>query len=156
MPKHNKYKSTTAPKKVSDDHFCHFLKISRFTPLFRLSHLQSYNFNCTIHPLVLYNCKFHFTTAEIVISCTLKYALHHQLREENCGPHALFHRGARDAASALTDVASRGLDSRVPLEEPAMYLRIVTIVNMTTADEKRTVTVYSEEVLLKARRHLRW
>jgi len=31
--------------------------------------LKSYNYNCTIH---LFNCKFDFATAEIVISYTLK------------------------------------------------------------------------------------
>ena len=45
-----------------------FLNIFRY----RTSKFTSYNYSCTI---AIYNCKLHFTTAEIVISCTLKYAL---------------------------------------------------------------------------------
>ena len=44
---------------------------SLFSPLFDP---HTYNYNCTIHLLQLHNS--HFTTAQIVISCTLKYALH--------------------------------------------------------------------------------
>ena len=39
-----------------------------------LSRFKIYNYNCTII-LPFYNCKLHCTTAEIVISCTLKYGL---------------------------------------------------------------------------------
>ena len=45
---------------------------SVFTPLF---HSRTSKFTTTTAQLPFYNCKLHFTTAEIVISCTLKYAL---------------------------------------------------------------------------------
>ena len=47
-------------------------KFSVFTPLF---HSRTSKFTTTTAQLPFYNCKLHFTTAEIVISCTLKYAL---------------------------------------------------------------------------------
>src|SRR6218665_2247495 len=45
---------------------------SVFTLLF---HSGTSKFTITTAQLPFYNCKLHFTTAEIVISCTLKYAL---------------------------------------------------------------------------------
>jgi|SRR6218665_1868477 len=45
---------------------------SVFTPLF---HPRTSKFTTTTAQLPFYNCKLHFTTAEIVIGCTLKYAL---------------------------------------------------------------------------------
>src|SRR6218665_719947 len=45
---------------------------SVFTPLF---HSRTSKFTTTTAQLPFYNFKLHFTTAEIVISCTLKYAL---------------------------------------------------------------------------------
>src|SRR6218665_1436782 len=43
-----------------------------FSPLF---HPQTYKVTTTTAQSTFYNCKLHFTTAEIVIGCTLKYAL---------------------------------------------------------------------------------
>src|SRR6218665_85841 len=53
--------------KISDNHFFrHFLgKISRFHPPFKTTNAQ----------FSFYNYKLHFTTAEIVVSYTLKYTL---------------------------------------------------------------------------------
>ena len=52
------------------------LKISRFTPfLSTLFHSSSSKSTTTTAQFPFYNCKLHFTTAQIVISCTLKYAL---------------------------------------------------------------------------------
>ena len=54
------------------------LKISRFSvfhPSFTLFFTSK--FTTTTAQFTVYNCKLHFTTAEIVISCTLKYALGH-------------------------------------------------------------------------------
>ena len=68
-----KYKSTAAHQ--------NFLWPSLVIPpkfvCFRSSHLQSYSYNFTITTaqFTFYSCKWHFTTAEIVISYTLKYAL---------------------------------------------------------------------------------
>src|SRR6218665_2461291 len=45
---------------------------SVFTPLF---HSRTSKFTTTTAQLPFYNCKLHFTISEIVISCTLKYAL---------------------------------------------------------------------------------
>jgi len=45
---------------------------SVFTPLF---HSRTSKFTTTTAQFPFYNCKLHFRTAEIVISCTLKYAL---------------------------------------------------------------------------------
>src|SRR6218665_3384224 len=51
--------------------FSHSLQTFLFSPPFStLSNLQ-----VTTTYFTLYNCKLHFTTAEIVISYTLKYAL---------------------------------------------------------------------------------
>ena len=44
-----------------------------FTPLL---HCCTSEFTTTTAQLLFYNCKLPFTSAEIVISCTLKYALH--------------------------------------------------------------------------------
>src|SRR6218665_2195636 len=53
------------------------LEISRFSPFFStLSPCSSSKFTTTTAQFPFYNCKLHFTTAQIVISCTLKYALH--------------------------------------------------------------------------------
>src|SRR6218665_3603699 len=52
------------------------LKISPFPPFFStLFHYSSSKFTTTTAQFPFYNCKLHFTTAQIVISCTLKYAL---------------------------------------------------------------------------------
>src|SRR6218665_2233685 len=51
--------------------FQNSLTISQFcTP-----HLHTDTSKLTTAQFTFYNCKLHFTTAEIVISCTLKYAL---------------------------------------------------------------------------------
>ena len=41
----------------------------------RFFHCSSSKFTTTTAQFPFYNCKLHFTTAQIVISCTLKYAL---------------------------------------------------------------------------------
>src|SRR6218665_1944402 len=47
-----------------------------FSPFFStLFHCSSSKFTTTTAQFPFYNCKLHFTTAQIVISCTLKYAL---------------------------------------------------------------------------------
>jgi len=46
--------------------------LSFFTPVFDPA---ADKVTTTTAQFTFYNCKFHFTTAEIVISCTLKYAL---------------------------------------------------------------------------------
>src|SRR6218665_158736 len=52
------------------------LKISRFSAFFStFVHCSCSKFTTTAAQFPFYNCKFHFTTAQIVISCTLKYAL---------------------------------------------------------------------------------
>src|SRR6218665_1004661 len=52
------------------------LKISRFSAFFStFVHCSSSKFTTTTAQFPFYNCKLHFTTAQIVISCTLKYAL---------------------------------------------------------------------------------
>src|SRR6218665_2656329 len=52
------------------------LKISRFSAFFStLFHCSSSKFTTTTAQFTFYNCKLHFTTAQIVISSTLKYAL---------------------------------------------------------------------------------
>src|SRR6218665_707038 len=52
------------------------LQISRFTPFFStLFHCSSSKFTTTTAQFQFYSCKLHFTTAQIVISCMLKYAL---------------------------------------------------------------------------------
>src|SRR6218665_956376 len=48
------------------------LNFGVFTPLF---HCCTSKFTTTTAQLRFYNCKLRFTTAQIVISCTLKYAL---------------------------------------------------------------------------------
>ena len=53
----------------------HHSELVIFPPIFAPAYYkvtESYNYNCAIH---LFNCKFDFTTAEIVIGYTLKYAL---------------------------------------------------------------------------------
>src|SRR6218665_1984647 len=50
--------------------FLHFLL--HFSTLF---HCSCSKFTTATAQFPFYNCKFHFTTAQIVISCTLKYAL---------------------------------------------------------------------------------
>jgi len=50
--------------------FRHSLKMFRFSPLF-----STYKVTTTTAQFTFYNCKWHLTTAEIVISYTLKYAL---------------------------------------------------------------------------------
>src|SRR6218665_831398 len=52
------------------------LKISRFSPFFStLFHCCSSKFTTITAQFQFYNCKLHFTSAEIGIGCTLKYAL---------------------------------------------------------------------------------
>jgi len=52
------------------------LKMSRFSAFFyTLFHCSSSKFTTTSAQFPFYYCKLHFTTAQIVISCTLKYAL---------------------------------------------------------------------------------
>src|SRR6218665_816774 len=53
------------------------LNISRFSPFFStlFPQFSSSKFTTTTAQFSFYNCKLHFTTAQIVISCTLKYAL---------------------------------------------------------------------------------
>src|SRR6218665_3307475 len=54
----------------------YILKMSRFSAFFsKLFHCSSSKFTTTAAQFPFYNCKLHFTTAQIVISCTLKYAL---------------------------------------------------------------------------------
>ena len=60
-PSSYKYKSTTAHLTFLWP-FCHSLQICEFSSLFlTLSHLQSYNYNCTIHhsqlQITFYNCR---------------------------------------------------------------------------------------------------
>ena len=53
------------------------LKISRFSAFFSmLFHCSSSKFTTTTAQFPFYNCKLHFTTTQIVISCTLKCALY--------------------------------------------------------------------------------
>src|SRR6218665_1375508 len=53
------------------------LKISRFSAFFStLFHYSSLKFTTTAAQFPFYNCKLHFITAQIVISCTLKCALY--------------------------------------------------------------------------------
>jgi len=52
------------------------LKISRSSAFFStLFHCSSSQFTTSTAQFPFYNCKLHFTTAQIVISCKLKYAL---------------------------------------------------------------------------------
>src|SRR6218665_1469978 len=51
---------------------------SFFTPVFH-PHTYTVTTTTTTAQFTFYNCKLHFTTAEIVISYTLKYALLYQL-----------------------------------------------------------------------------
>ena len=69
-----KYKSTTAHQNFLWPMFPSFPRnLSFFRPCFRPSRLQSYKY--TTAEFTFYNRKWHFTTAEIVISYTLRYAL---------------------------------------------------------------------------------
>src|SRR6218665_844629 len=60
-------------------HILSFLIHSTFSQHFSVSttlfHSRTSKFTTTTAQLPFYNCKLHFTTAEIGISCTLKYAL---------------------------------------------------------------------------------
>ena len=59
------------------------LKISRFSAFFStLFHCSSSKFTTTTAQFPFYNCKLHITTTQIVISCTLKYALSKMLPEK--------------------------------------------------------------------------
>src|SRR6218665_2222215 len=52
-----------------------FSKFRAFSAFFStLFHCSSSKFTTTTAQFQFYNCKLHFTTAQIVISCTLKYA----------------------------------------------------------------------------------
>jgi len=64
----------TTAQPISSDLSCiiHSQNLPLFTPLF---HSCSSKFTTTTAQFPFYDCKLHFTTAEIVISCTLKYAL---------------------------------------------------------------------------------
>ena len=71
---------TTAQAISSDLCFIHStfsLNFPVFTPLFHSR--TSKSTTTTTAQLPFYNCELHFTTAEIVISCTLKYALYQVL-----------------------------------------------------------------------------
>src|SRR6218665_2228506 len=54
--------------------FC-IVHSQNFTLFSILFYCSSSKFTTTTAQLPFYNCKLHFTTAQIVISCTLKYAL---------------------------------------------------------------------------------
>src|SRR6218665_1215702 len=63
-------KFTTAQKRKFLSTFTQrFLNISLCSPLFSLFHSRTSKFTTTAAQLPLNNCKLHFTTAEIVISC---------------------------------------------------------------------------------------
>src|SRR6218665_2568365 len=64
----------TTAQSISSDLSCiiHSQNLPLFTLLF---HSCNSKFTTTTAQLPFYNCKLHFTTAEIVISCSLKYAL---------------------------------------------------------------------------------
>ena len=75
MPKRCKYESRTAPKsfwRPCFRHSLHSLENFSFHPFFD-SH--TYKITTTTAQFTFYNCKLHFTIAEIVISYMLKYAL---------------------------------------------------------------------------------
>src|SRR6218665_2232957 len=66
------------------------LKILRFSPFFAtLFHCSSSKFTITTAQFPFYNCKLHFTTAEIGISCTLKYALPSNFLKSVCTQYFL-------------------------------------------------------------------
>src|SRR6218665_2407229 len=69
--------SKSCSHNCTDQLFASFiLKISRFSAFFStLFHSSSSKFTSTTAQFPFFNCKLHFTTAQIVISCTLKYAL---------------------------------------------------------------------------------
>ena len=70
----------TAAGTTAQPTFLHhsFSKFHLFPPFFStLFHCFSSKFTTTTAQFWFYNCKLHFTTAQIVMSCTLKYALMH-------------------------------------------------------------------------------
>ena len=67
------------------------LKISCLSAFFStLFHCSSSKFTTTTAQLPFYKCKLHFTTAQIVISCTLKYALRHCIWNSETFPKQRF------------------------------------------------------------------
>src|SRR6218665_2772356 len=75
------------------------LKISRFSPFFPTPfHCSSSKFTTTTAQFPFYNCKLHLTTAQIVISCTLKNALTLCNAEptQRCGRKCAVSRGASE------------------------------------------------------------
>jgi len=64
--------STTAQAISSD---LSFIIHWTFSQHFAIFHFRTSKFTITTAQFPFYNCKLHFTAAEIVISCTLKYAL---------------------------------------------------------------------------------
>ena len=70
QPKDSEYNYTTNFSQSFSSHFSTFFL--HFSTLF---HCSCSKFTTTTAQFPFYNCKFHFSTAQIVISCTLKYAL---------------------------------------------------------------------------------
>src|SRR6218665_615881 len=65
------------PLQLHKSTFCiiHSQDFTLFSIIFYAFPLSSSKFTTTTAQFPFYNCKLHFTTAQIVISCTLKYAL---------------------------------------------------------------------------------